>query len=162
VTLTPDYYSPFGVGVDPGVTAAGQILPQAADALMTARGVNPVTNEALKGPNKQPLNPGQLGAQALYSTLEGLVPGLRQGVQLAQEGGRPEPASFNPLAVEPGSQRGLDQTLAKIFSPVKYTAGKREPKSTGKKVKPGFGVPASLGKSAGLGKPAGFGRPAGP
>jgi hypothetical protein len=83
-------------------------------------------------------------------------------VQLAQEGGRPEPASFNPLAVEPGSQRGLDQTLAKIFSPVKYTAGKREPKSTGKKVKPGFGVPASLGKSAGLGKPAGFGRPAGP
>ncbi|HTA98676.1 MAG TPA: hypothetical protein VK730_13670 [Solirubrobacteraceae bacterium] len=162
VTLTPEYYSPFGVGVDPGVTAAGQVLPQVTDPYLTMRGVDPVTNEALKNSSKEPLDPGHLTAQALYSTLEGLVPGLRQGVQLAQEGGRPEPGSFNPLAVEPGSQRGIEQTLAKIFSPVKYTAGKRESKSTGKKIKPGFGVPAGLGKAAGLGQPAGFGKPAGP
>ncbi|HEV3094985.1 MAG TPA: hypothetical protein VGY30_10780 [Solirubrobacteraceae bacterium] len=162
VTLTPEYYSPFGVGVDPGVTAAGQVLPQLTDPYLTTRGVNPVTNEALKDAEKKPLDPGHLAAQALYSTLEGLVPGARQAVQLAQQGGRPEPGSFNPVAVQPGSQRGLEQTLAKIFSPVRYTAGKRESKTGGKKIKPGFGVPPSFGKSASLGKAAGFGKPAGP
>lgn len=161
VTLTPEYYSPFGVAVDPGVTAAGQVLPQLTDPYLTMRGVDPVTNEALKTANKEPLDPGHLTAQALYSLLEGLVPGARQAVQLAQEGGKPEPDSFNPFAVQPGTQRGIDQTLAKIFSPVRYTAGKREG-AKGKKSSPGFGSAAGLGKTAGLGKAAGLGKPAGP
>lgn len=125
VTLTPEYYSPFGVAVDPAITAMDQILPQATDPYLTMRGVDPVTNAALKDAHGKPLDPGHLTAQALYSILEGLVPGARQAVQLAQDGGRPEPDSFNPAAVQPGSQRGVPQTLAKMFSPVRYVPGKR-------------------------------------
>lgn len=162
VTLTPEYYSPFGVAVDPGVTAMGQILPQLTDPYLTARGVNPVTNEAIKDANRKPLDPGHLSAQALYGVLEGLVPGARQAVQLAQEGGRPEPGSFSPLAVQPGTKRGLDQTLVKLFSPVRYTPGKRGGKSAPASIKPGLGKSASMGKSAGLGKAASLGKAAGP
>jgi hypothetical protein len=134
VTLTPEYYSPFGVGVEPGVTAAGQILPQLADPYLTMRGVNPVTNQALETASKEPLDPGRLSAQALYTLLEGLVPGARQAVQLAQQGGKPEADSFNPFAVQPGTQRGMPETLAKILSPVRFTPGKRGESSSAAKL----------------------------
>lgn len=123
VTLAPEYYSPFAVGLDPVATAAEQIQPQFGDILSTATGVDPLTKEKIEAPQ------GILAGKALEDALMGITPGARQAVQLAQKGGTAVPNSLNPIATKPGTQRSWEETLAKILSPVKYTAGKRKEKN---------------------------------
>lgn len=125
VTLTPEYYSPFGVANEPEKTATGQIFPQAAEPFETLRGSNSLTGKEIAGLNKKPVPGGVRAIRALEGILEGTVPGARQAIQLAQQGGKPDEGSINPIAVKPGSQRGMAQTLVKLFSPVRYTAGER-------------------------------------
>lgn len=123
VTLAPEYYSPFAVGLDPVATAAEQIQPQFGDVLSTATGVDPLTKEKIEAPQ------GILAGKALEDALMGVTPGARQATQLAQKGGTAVPNSLNPIATKPGTQRSWEETLMKILSPVKYTAGKRKEKN---------------------------------
>src|SRR6185437_8937716 len=118
VTLTPEYYSPFGVGTEAVNTAVGEILPQLSDTYLTARGVNPITHEKIRNAPE-----GILAARALEDTLSGMIPGARQAIQFGQLGGKPDESSLNPIATLPGTQRGWEQALAKILLPVKYTQG---------------------------------------
>lgn len=137
VTLTPEYYSPFGIAIEPEKTALDEILPQFSGAYETAHGIDSLRKGALENASREPVDGPHAVAHAAYEFLEGLVPGARQAVQLAQQGGRPEPGSFNPLAVQPGSQRGWAETLAKILSPVRYVAAPRGSSSGPAKLPPG-------------------------
>jgi hypothetical protein len=124
-TLTPTYYSPAGVGVEPVKTLVDTAIPQFGEALAAGSGVSLFTGDALtaKGPGGQTVKPtqAQRGEIGLNDVLTGLIPGLRQIQQLRQQGGKTFSTgnALNP-EVKPGTQRSLEQTLFKILSPERF------------------------------------------
>lgn len=125
VILQPTYYSPAGVGIEPGTTVADMVLPQVTEPLQELRGRDALTGEALTAPGRtrsgQKPNAVQT-AEIIANTLaQGLIPGYRQAEQLRQQGGKTYSTSnlFSPQ-IKTGTQRSLEQTLTKIISPLRF------------------------------------------
>lgn len=130
IVITPAHYSPGGIGVEPVKTALGMLLPQFSDPVMTSLGIDPLTDESPDYGTKAPeaSNVTRAGADVLEST----VPGVRQAFTLLKQGGSPVDTSPNPLAVKPGSKKGLASTAIKMLAPLPY---QRAPKAVPKKPK---------------------------
>lgn len=124
VTMTPLHYSPFGIGVEPLNTAAGMVLPQLSDPVLTALGINPLSYQSATPSYEPPVPIGTRLAKAGESLVEGVTPGLRPAFTVAREGGTANPASAVPWATKPGTKTGILPAVAKEFAPVPFTANR--------------------------------------
>ncbi len=145
VTLTPEYYSPAGVAIEPLKTATSMIAPQVLDQGKLALGINPLTDEQITEGAEKP-SESQLAAQIAGVTATGMFPFARQFAQLFEAGGKHEYTSYNPFATVPGTKRGVGKTALKIASPARLTYGSRKEE----KGKSGLGG-GGLGGGKGLG-----------
>jgi len=126
VTMTPLHYSPFGIGVEPENTAAGMVMPQLSDPVLTALGIDPLDYQA-DTPEGAPKTPsGVRFARALETFPEALIPGLRPLETIAREGGKQDRTSLNPIATKPGTKKGLLPAIAKQFAPFPFTASPKK------------------------------------
>lgn len=124
VTMTPLHYSPFGIGVEPLNTAAGMVLPQLSDPVLTALGINPLSYQSATPSYEPPVPIGTRLAKAGESLVEGVTPGLRPALTVAREGGTANPASALPWATKPGTKTGILPAVAKEFAPFPFTANR--------------------------------------
>lgn len=127
VTAQPTYYTPGGVAIEPGKTAADMVLPQVSSSLAAASGRDPLTLEPLTAPGST----GGKGHEtswlqnigtALTELGIGITPGARQAEQLIEQGGKPYGTSaYQPWEVKPGTKRPINQVLTKILAPTRFT-----------------------------------------
>jgi hypothetical protein len=126
VDLQPTYYTPGGVGIEPGKTAADMILPQVEGVMDAISKRDPLTGEALTAPGQGGSSTDANWQQALLTGLAeagvSMTPGARQAEQLVEHGGKPYGTSvYEPWDVKPGSKRPLNQVLTKILAPTRFT-----------------------------------------
>lgn len=124
VTYTPLHYSPFGIGVEPAHTAIDMLLPQLADAVLPAAGINALSDESEGEPFGAKPSEGTNVLKGIEGGAEGLIPGLRQGEAVARKGGKQVPGSLNPIATKPGSQTSLSAAIAKQILPIPVTVNR--------------------------------------
>jgi hypothetical protein len=123
-TLTPTYYSPAGVSIEPIKTAAAMVAPLETETVGAGLGLDTFTGKTLTAPHgvKGEASEGQRPGIILQDLLGGLVPGYRQATQLREMDGTPYSTStlLSPT-VKPGTRRDLPHTLLKLLSPERLT-----------------------------------------
>lgn len=132
VTAEVSKYSPFGIGVEPIETGANIYgLPSLTSPLETLKGKNSLTGEPFARSFEPKIPKGTLIARALESAIENYVPGIRPVELVAKQGGKENPASLNPIATMPGTQKGLLPALIKEFSPIPFIQAAKKAKTRG-------------------------------
>jgi len=129
--IAPSYYSPGGtLGPELGNTLAEQFAPQLQGIYAAARNENPLTGAKLETAKKRELGALDNILNVVGQTTAGPLPFATQTEKLLTKGGKPygtanllteiDAALGGPSQIKPGTERGWDEVIGKLFSPTRF------------------------------------------